>query len=196
MQLKVVCLTSWAKLAFTICAIALLLNGCASHPPFSQHASYVDPDRFMGTWHTISNIPYFAERGKVATNSNYIRRGPNKYDDIFESRKKNFDAPVKKLAGTMKSLNDNNNEWQSTFYKIISSKFTVLYIDEDYQIALLGHKSRKYGWVFSRNKQMSDDDYVKAMSIFNQNGFDIQKFKKVPQFQNQLGLTDFQGSVK
>lgn len=196
MQVKPLYLTKSAKLIITSCAIALLLIGCASQPPFSQQASYVDADRFMGKWHTISNIPYFAERGKVATNSHYIRRGPNKYDDVFESRKKSFDAPVKKLAGTMKSLNDNNNEWQSTFYKIISSKFTVLYIDENYQTALLGHKSRKYGWVFSRNKQMSDEDYAKAMSIFSDNGFDIEKFRKVPQYQNQLGLAGFQSSVK
>lgn len=174
----------------------LLLIGCASHPPFSQQPDYVDADRFMGEWYSISNIPYFAERGKVATKTTYIRRGPNQYDDIFESRNKNFSAPVKKLTGTMKSINANNTEWQSTFYKVISSKFSVLYIDDNYQTVLLGHKSRKYGWVFSRNTVMSDNDYAKALAVFKANGFDTNKFKKVPQREQQLGLAGFQGAEK
>jgi len=182
--------------AALLIAMLLSINGCASHPPFSQQPDYVDADRFMGEWYSISNIPYFAERGKVGTKTTYIRRGPNQFDDIFESRKNNFSAPIKKLVGTMKSVNPNNTEWQSTFYKVISSKFSVLYIDENYQTVLLGHKSRKYGWVFSRNKVMSDDEYAKAMAVFKANGFDTNKFQKIPQQEQQLGLVGFQGTKK
>ena len=50
-----------------------LLGGCASQPPLQQAAA-VDLDRYMGTWYVIAHVPYFAERGDVATADEYRRR--------------------------------------------------------------------------------------------------------------------------
>jgi len=71
-------------------------------------------------------------------------------------------------------------------------KFEVLEVDDDYQIMLLGHRSRDYGWVMARNNQITDAQYQQAMSTFSENGYDISKFAKVPQIPADLGQQGYQ----
>jgi len=170
----------------------MCLSACASPPPLNKTADYVDPSKFAGQWYVISNIPYFGERNKVASRTNYIRRGPNLFDDIFESKSKSFDNELKRLRGTVKSINEQNTRWQSTFYKVFKFEFDVLSVDSDYQILLLGHPSRKYGWVMARQNTISDADYQDAMQVFAENGYDLTKFGKVPQLPEQLNQPGFQ----
>ena len=59
---------AWAFAAL----FALGLSGCIVVPksddaPPTQLAANVDLDRYMGKWYIIANIPYFAEKGKVAS---------------------------------------------------------------------------------------------------------------------------------
>ena len=171
--------------------ILVCISGCTSYPPLNKTADYVDPDRFAGQWYVISNIPYFAERNKVASRTTYKRRGDNLFDDIFESKNKSFDAELKRLEGTVKSINDENTRWQSTFYKVIKFKFDVLDVNPDYSVVLLGHPSRKYGWVMARQNTISDADYQIAMQTFADNGYDLTKFGKVPQLPEQLNQPGF-----
>lgn len=168
------------------------VSSCASYPPLNKTADYVDPDQFAGQWYIISNIPYFAERDKVASRTTYTRRGTNAFDDVFESKEKSFDAELDRLVGSVKSLNEQNNRWQSTFYKVLRFKFDVLDVNNDYSIMLLGHPSRKYGWVMARENTMTDTDYQTAIQVFADNGYDLSKFGKVPQLPEQLDQPGFQ----
>ena len=179
-----------SKISF-IALVVLTFTACTTHPPLKE-ARYIDPDRFVGDWYVIANIPYFAERNRVDSKTTYIKRGPNKYDDIFQSRSKSFDNEMETLKGSAKSLNANNTEWLSRFYWIMTFRFNVLDVDDDYQIMLFGHKSRDYGWVMSRNKFISDEEYQRAMRIFADNGYDSSRFKKVPQQPEDIGKDGYQ----
>jgi len=59
------------------------IASCTHHEALTKTASYVDKDKFSGRWYTISNIPYFAEKGKVASMTTYNRVGPNSFEDIY-----------------------------------------------------------------------------------------------------------------
>ena len=186
-----------AKLSFALLVLSGLvlgtLTGCANHQPLKK-ADFVDSEKFSGEWYVIANIPYFAEKNKVGSKTTYLHRKGNLYDDIFEAHDDNFDSDFKKLTGKVKSLNAQNNEWRSTFYWVLRFKFSVIHVDPDYNLMLLGHDSRDYGWVMARDKQVSDEDYQRALDIFTEHGFDISRFGKVPQFPEQLGQPGFQGS--
>lgn len=177
-------------LVFILCSILLIFISFTffqtSHKPLTHFINKVDTDRFSGEWFVISNIPYFAEKNKVGTKTTYIRRSKNTFDDIFESHEKTFDSPKKAIKGIAKSLNSDNTKWQSTFYWLIKFNFEILYIDDSYEMILLGHKSRNYGWLMSRSKVMSQDDISKAMGFFKENNYDVSKFQFVAQLPQQL----------
>lgn len=178
------------KLSF-VSLVLLCLAACVSHPPLTKIADSVDPDKFAGQWYVISNIPYFAEHNKVASRTTYTRRDANLFDDLFESKDKSFDAEIKRLAGTVKSMNDENNQWQSTFYKVLKFKFNVLSVNPEYSILTLGHPSRKYGWVMARQNTLTDIEYEAAMQVFAENDYDLSQFGKVPQLPEQLNKPGF-----
>ena len=162
------------------------------YEPLIGYVDQVDQDKFSGEWYIVSNIPYFAEKGKVASKAIYKRKGPNSFDDIFESKDGAFDKPIDRIVGKATSLNAENTKWRSTFYWLISFEFEVLYVDEDYTTMVLGHRSRDYGWVMSRTKTVSQDTINRAMSVFTKNGYDITKFELVPQTPDQLHNTNIQ----
>src|SRR5688572_21605909 len=68
----------------------------ASTPPPHRPATVpmVDLPRYMGEWHVIAHIPYFLERGKVDTSDIYNLRPDGQIDNIYQFRKRTFDAPL------------------------------------------------------------------------------------------------------
>ena len=121
------------------------------------------------------------------------------YDDIYVSRNKQFSNPEKELKGTVKPVNESNTRWQSRFYWLMKFTFHVLHVEnsenvetDDYDLALLGHPSRQYGWVMARTNRIDVDRYQAAMKIFEDRGYDTAKFLKVPQLPEQIGQQGFQ----
>ena len=53
------------RLALATLAVAAVA-ACATNKPTMPAVPQVDLPRFMGTWHVVAHIPYFAERGHVA----------------------------------------------------------------------------------------------------------------------------------
>lgn len=187
--------------ASLIAVTFLLLSACASkNYPALETAEYVEPDRFSGKWYVIANIPYFAEKNKVGSYTIYKERKDGVYDDIFVSRSGDFSSPEKQLKGRVVIQNESNTRWKSTFYWVVNFTFDVVHIEgasagdsqNDYQLALLGHPSRDYGWVMARTNTISEEKYLGAMTVFEDRGYDTTKFLKVPQFAEQIGQQGFQ----
>ena len=174
-----------------ILALLATLAACSSTKPL-QSAAQVDIERFGGEWYVIANIPYFMERNRVASKTIYERTGPTTFNDIFVSKRGSFDAQSKRVAGKLKSISDDHTQWQARFYWVLNSQFSVLDIDPEHQIMLLGVASRELGWVFAREPKISAADYAKAMATFAEFGYDTSLFSKVPQFPEQLGQPGFQ----
>jgi len=171
-----------------------VMSACANtkHDTPLIRASFVDRDLFEGKWYVIANIPYFAEKNKIASSSTYKKLGENSYADIYEYQNRGFTGKIEQKKGSIKSLNDQNNQWQSTFYRVIKFKSDVLYFNNDERIMLLGHPSRKYGWLMAGEKTISEQQYKSAMQVFANNGYEILKFGKVAQLPQQLGTPGFQ----
>lgn len=181
-----------------VCLITACAHTGKPFPPLKL-SNQVDPNKFEGEWFIIANIPYFAEKNNVATRSIYAKN-PDKifniqkplYDDIYVYKKKNFNAEEKQIRGEIKSLNNRHNQWKTTFYGIINFTISVLYVDPDYKFMVYGHPSRKYGWLMSATPELSKENYAFAMSIFEQNNYDVNQILKVPQFSHQLGQEGYQ----
>jgi apolipoprotein D and lipocalin family protein len=149
---------------------------------------HVNLARYMGDWYVIANIPYFAEKNCVDSIESYALRSDGNIDNWFTCRKKSFDAPLKRIATALGVVDDraSNAVWHIRFFKIISVKYLILGLDTDYQWVVVGHPSRNYGWVMSRSKRMEEDTYQGALAILADQGYDVTRFRKVPQSRQQV----------
>jgi apolipoprotein D and lipocalin family protein len=180
--------------------LTVLLCACATAPPNpNPHAAdplplaNLDLPRYMGRWYNIANIPYFGERGYVASYSEWALRPDGKIDDLYVGRKGGFDVPE-----TRRSFEDTvvpgtgNAHWRVRLFWPISVSQLTLYVDPDYRYTILGYPDKSLGWIFARTPEMSDATYRELLGRLDAMGYDTALFRRVPQRPDQLGLSGFQ----
>lgn len=175
----------------------LLIAACASGPiPSGLAADPVDLARFMGRWHVIAHVPYFAERGHVASTDTYTlgddggiavryayRKGFGEPEKTFDSR-----ATVKDGTG--------NRDWTTWFFGVIPTKYRILEVAPDDSWALIGYPGRDLAWVFGRTPVMDDALYADLVVRMRGHGVDTAKLVRVPQVPAQLGKPGFAAPSK
>ena len=55
--------------------------------------------------------------------------------------------------------------------------YWILGLDRDYNYAVIGTPSRKYGWILNREPQMSDIDLETCYKILEKNGYNRNDFE-------------------
>jgi len=169
-------------LAVGIC-FASLISGCSLMNEPLRTVDHVDLPRYMGDWHVIANIPYFAERDCFDSIESYALRPDGDIDNWFSCRTKSFDAPMKRKVDA-RAVVDNkttNAEWHVRFFKVISVKYLILDLDPDYQWVAVGHPSRRYGWVMARTPTLPGETYAAILKRLAGQGYETSRFAKVPQ---------------
>src|ERR1700744_4986931 len=106
-------LRSWILLA----GVFALLTGCSAVKEPLRTVPHVDLPRYMGDWYVIANMPYFAEKGCFDSVESYALRPDGKVDNWFTCRDKSFDAPMKRKASSVITVEDksSNASWSVRF---------------------------------------------------------------------------------
>ena len=182
------------SLALLLVAAALYAcadEGTADMPELTTSVK-IDLQRYMGAWYVIANIPYFAERGKVASRDVYKLDADGNVDTTYVYRK-SFDGPEKTTGslGVVQPGSD-NARWVVRFLWVIRADYLILDIAPDYSWVLVGQPSRKLGWVLARDPAMDAALYTTLLGKLRGFGYDTAKFMRVAQFKEQLGQPGFQ----
>ena len=189
----------WRRVVVSIvlwCCISAVLYACSGEsardlPPLRTSAQ-VDLARYMGTWYVIANIPYFAERGKVATRDVYRLDADGNVETTYVYRKA-FDAPERSSGSLGVVQSDSANAyWRVRFLGLLHADYLVLEVAPDYSWALIGQPSRKLGWLLAREPALDDNLYTLLLERFRGYGYDSARFARVPQFVQQQGRPGFQ----
>ncbi|HBK09109.1 MAG TPA: lipocalin [Acetobacteraceae bacterium] len=181
-----------ATLAISAFGLAFLV-GCSSDTKPLALAPSVDLSRYAGRWYVIANIPYFAESGNVGSYFDISFQPGDKLTDVYNAHPKTLDAPLKSytLSGYVVPGTGNARWRESPFWPLYLS-YLILYVDLDYQTALVGYPGRGYGWVLARKPVIGDATYQSLLGRLKDQGYDISQFRRVPQTPDQIGKAGFQ----
>ena len=170
-----------------------ILAGCTADSPPLTLAPDVDLTRYAGRWYVIANIPYFAEDGNVGSRFDISFQPNGGLTDSYTAHPKAFDAPPKAytLHGYVVPGTGNARWRESPFWPLYLS-YLILYVDPDYQTALVGYPGRGYGWIFSRTPFIDDATYQSLLGRLKDEGYDTGQFRRVPQTPRQIGTPGFQ----
>ena len=178
--------------------IAIIVQACAGTGRAElPGVASVDLQRFAGSWHVIANIPYRAERGAVQSRVEYRPRPDGRFDDIYIYREHSFDAPEERMEG-IATIRDpgRNARWTSRFYWLLSFDFSVLHLEPDYSIMLLGHRSRDYAWIMARTPVLPPERYQALVSRLLALGYQPEDIRQVPQAWPEAGFPAGREPVK
>jgi apolipoprotein D and lipocalin family protein len=167
---------------YALAILSPVFAGCASSKPPLKSVPYVDLPRYMGDWRVIANIPYFAEKDCCDSIESYSLRPDGKITNWFRFRKGSFEAPQQRVDFVARVTNPRTNaEWRIHFAPLISAKYVIVDLDPGYRWAVVGHPSRRYGWILARRPALPPRTYGQILERLKAQGYDPADFVKVPQ---------------
>lgn len=161
-----------------------LVGGCqlASNLPPIRTAESIDLNRFAGDWFVIANIPTFIETDAYNAVESYAEPVNGRVATTFTFNKGGFEGERKTYQPTAFVREGSGNAvWGMQFVWPIKAEYRVVYIDPEYQFTIIGRTKRDYVWLMARQPVIAEDDYKRLLSIIEQEGYDLDKLRLVPQ---------------
>lgn len=157
------------------------LTGCTTMPK-PPTVAHVDLDRYMGRWFVISHVPYFLERGKVASSDYYARRPDGRLVNNFTFREGAVDGPEKTWEGVAWVTDTTTNAtWKVRFVWPFAVTSKIYALDPDYRWAAVGTDDAKLLWILARERSLEPADYERALAGLRAKGIDVSGLAFVPQ---------------
>ena len=163
------------------CTLALaLLAGCASSsaeaPPAS--AGQVDLQRYQGTWYELARLPMFFQRNCAQAEAHYALQADgtlavrNRCQTLQGEWQEARGQAFAQQAGQTDKLWVRFDNWVSRLLPDLTrGDYWVLYLDDDYRVALVGNPDRQYLWLLSRTPQVSAKTREQLLSIARERGY-------------------------
>jgi len=142
---------------------------------------YVDLERFMGDWYVVANIPTSIEKGAHNALESYALNSDGTVATTFRFNKDGFDGPRKTYRPKGFILDKKTNaRWGMQFIWPIKADYRIIFLDEDYQLTVVGRSKRDYVWVMTRKPTISDEEFARIRDFVGSVGYDVKKLERVP----------------
>jgi apolipoprotein D and lipocalin family protein len=172
----------------TAAALVAILSIQSAFASDVKPVENLDLDRYLGTWVEIAAIPQFFQRKCVRdTRATYTAAEASliRVDNVctrddgakerVEGRARRVDAdPAARLEVSFVELFGAYRFWLSAAYWVIA-------LDANYRWAVVGHPSRRYGWVLAREPRLSPAVLAEIIGRVKLQGYDACEFVVTPQ---------------
>ena len=164
--------------------IAILLIGTAAHSdlPELEVVDSVDLDRYLGKWYEIASYPAWFQKGCVASTAEYTKLPDDKIRVVNRCHKDRLDGPLKESVGKAEVIDDQTHaKLKVWFFWPFKGNYWIIYLDDDYQWAVVGEPKRKYLWILSRTPIMDQTLYQNILARLPAKGYDPSKLRRTSQ---------------
>ncbi len=175
----------FCKLAATIILAALSAPVPAADV---KPVGKIDLDSYLGTWVEIASIPQFFQRKCVRDTRATYSAAENSLIKV-ENVCTRGDGAREKAEGRARRVEaENPAKLEVTFLELfgeyrfwISGGYWVIALDSHYQWAVVGHPSRRFGWVLARDPRLSPLALAEIIGRIKSQGYDACEFVVTPQ---------------
>jgi apolipoprotein D and lipocalin family protein len=170
------------KRLLAVLAVVGALVGCANSgtgetPP--KTVDKVDLQRYQGTWYEQARLPMFFQRNCAQSEALYELQEDGALG--VTNRCRTFDGDMQQVQGqaVVQVPGETNKLWvrfDNWFSRLApgltKGEYWVLYLDDDYQTALVGHPNRKYLWLLTRDQQINAKSRATLLEEARSRGYD------------------------
>lgn len=142
----------------------------------------VDLKKYAGLWYEIAKIPNrFQKYCKSGTTAQYNLLGDGKIEVVNSCIDEDGDKDETK--GIAKIVDGSSNaKLEVSFVSILGinlfwGDYWIIGLDNNYEYAVIGTPTRKYGWILSRTPKLSQEKLNETFEILNSQGYDTKKFE-------------------
>lgn len=138
-------------------------------------------NKYLGKWYEIARFDNRFEKGLDNVSATYTKIKQNKIRVInrgYNKEKKNW-----KEAKGIALLNKNPEigKLRVSFFWPFFGDYNILYIDEEYEHAIVGSKSKDYLWLLSRHYTINEEQKDMLTTKIENLGYDINNLIYISQ---------------
>ena len=176
-------------------ALCLLLAGCASgrgdHLAVDDDSPTPPIRMLMGDWYVAARVPWFGERGRVASQTRLMPSGNGRLD-ITHHWREGFAEPLESDTSTARRDGHGDRLWKLRAYGVLPTRLRMLEVAEDGSWMLLDSPGRDHAWILTRAQQVGDEAYLELERRIRGHGVNTDKLRRVPQLPDQEGRLGFE----
>lgn len=176
---------------------AALASGAADAAPapaldsLPVPAANLELQRYFGRWYVIARLPGSGDGG-LGAYFEFTPRADGRVDDIYYTRGKSFDRPHKATGRVARPDPARPARWQVDRGWFSSEERLILYVSPDYRHAVAGDAARNAAWVLAREPEIAEWSYAGLLARLAMQGYDVSRFRRVPQKPEQVGRPGFE----
>jgi apolipoprotein D and lipocalin family protein len=148
----------------------------------------LDIERYMGRWYEIASFPsIFQPKNGINTRATYTLKEGGIVNVLNETWNDGKRGSIEGIAYKADPKSDEAKLkvkfYVPPFLPIIPivGDYWVLYLDSDYQYALIGQPTRKYLWILSRQNHLDEEIYDQLLEKAKEEGYDVSNLHKTTQ---------------
>jgi len=162
--------------------LAALLSGCQSRPlPEVAMAQDVELERFMGAWFVLAHIPLPPEKKAWNAVEHYRLAEDGRIETTFVFRQGAADGKRKTFHPVATVSEDDPARWAMQFIWPFKADFRISWLDDAYQLTVIGREKRDYVWVMARTPEISAQQWQQMNTFLAEQGYALDKLRRVPQ---------------
>jgi len=173
-------------LCISIAALIVTPGAGAENQPPPETVSFVDLNRYTGTWYEIASIPNrFQKHCRGNTMARYRRIEHERIEVTNSCLDK--DGTVDKAHGVARIIDTTSNaKLEVSFVSLFSwqlfwGDYWILDLAPDYSYAIVGTPDYRYGWLLSRTPAMHAEIRNRVDKQLRESGYDPAAFVDTPQ---------------
>ena len=153
----------------------LFILSCSNNKIEVRSLNDFEREKYLGKWYEISRIDNRFEKNLINVTAEYSLNPDgtvkvvNKGYDKMKNTEKMIEGKAKIIdKGLLKVY----------FVPFFGADYNVLYVDDDYQYAVVGGNRKNYLWILSRKDTLEEDIYDKLVKIALERGYDTKSLQK------------------
>ncbi len=139
----------------------------------------LDVQRYTGVWFEYARFPVFFQRGCTDTTAEYQIIAE---DTVSVYNRCLFENGTRVKDITGQATIEDVGKLKVSFPQVpfVKSPYWVLWVDDEYEVAVVGVPNGSAGWILSRSTEPSQKHIDKARSVLTEAGYDVPKLEVTP----------------
>lgn len=139
--------------------------------PILPTVQYLDLNKYSGLWYEIARFPNYFQKGCINSTANYTLQNDG---NIKVVNRCIINDKIIEVNGIAKPISPGrlNVYFGNSF---VVGEYNVIYVDPNYQYALVGTTDRSNLWILSRTKNINQKNFQELISFAKDLGFDTNK---------------------
>jgi len=166
----------------------LALFGCAKTTterlglPVLPTVPHVELGRYLGIWYEIASFPQSFQEGCTGTRAEYALRADGELDVTNRCWLGSLDGEEKVARGRARIVDRvTNSKLEVSFFRPFWGDYWIVELGPSYEYAVVGHPSRDYLWILSREPSMAPETYNAVVARLQGLGYQVSRLNRTMQ---------------